>query len=86
MAHRRTHRHRKSRKSRKTRSRNLLNKTLNQSVSVVKNTSKRYMPKVKSSLENVGSKMIKSGQESVPYLQRLTRKVFSKFGVKNRRS
>jgi hypothetical protein len=82
MAHRRTHRHRKSRKSRKTRSRNLLNKTLNQSVSVVKNTSKRYMPKVKSSLENVGSKMIKSGQESVPYLQRLTRKVFSKFGVK----
>lgn len=82
MAHRRTHRHRKSRKSRKTRSRNLLNKTLNQSVSVVKTTSKRYMPKVKSSLENVGSKMIKSGQESVPYLQRLTRKVFSKFGVK----
>ena len=82
MAHRRTHRHRKSRKSRKTRSRNLLNKTLNQSVSVVKNTSKRYMPKVKSSLENVGSKMIKSGQESVPYLQRLTRKVFGKFGVK----
>jgi hypothetical protein len=60
----------------------LLNKTLNQSVSVVKTTSKRYMPKVKSSLENVGSKMIKSGQESVPYLQRLTRKVFSKFGVK----
>ena len=82
MAHRRTHRHRKSRKSRKTRSRNLLNKTLNQSVSVVKTTSKKYMPKVKSSLENVGSKMIKSGQESVPYLQRLTRKVFSKFGVK----
>jgi hypothetical protein len=80
MHRRKTHRHRKSRKSRK--SRNIFNKTLNQSVSVVKTTSKRYMPKVKSSLETVGSKMIRSGKESVPYLQRLTRKVFGKFGVK----
>ena len=80
MHHRKTHRHRKSRKTRK--SRNMLNKTLNKSVSVVKTTSKKYMPKVKSGLETVGSKVIKSGKESVPYLQRLTRKVFGKFGVK----
>jgi hypothetical protein len=80
MHRRKTHRHRKSRKSR-----NILNKTLNRSVSVVKTTSKKYMPKVKSGLENVGSKVVKTGKGSVPYLQRLTRKVFSKFGVSNKK-
>lgn len=80
MHQRKTHRHRKSRKSRK--SRNILNKTLKQSVNIVKTTSKKYMPKVKTGLENVGSKVVKTGQKTVPYLQRLTRKVFSKFGVK----
>jgi len=80
MHQRKTHRHRKSRKSRK--SRNILNKTLKQSVNIVKTTSKKYMPKVKTGLENVGSKVVKTGQTTVPYLQRLTRKVFSKFGVK----
>ena len=79
MHHRNTHKHRKSRKSR---SRNMLNKTLKKSVNIVKTTSKKYMPKVKSGLETVGSKVVKTGRESVPYLQRLTRKVFSKFGVK----
>ena len=86
MHHRNTHKHRKSRKSRKSRSRNMLNKTLKQSVSIVKTTSEKYMPKVKTGLENVGSKVIKSGKETVPYLQRLTRKIFSKFGFKNRRT
>lgn len=77
MKPRKTHRHRKSRKSR-----NILNKTLKRSVSVVKNTSNKYMPKVKTSLENVGSKVVKTGQLSIPYLQSLTRKVFRKFGIK----
>jgi hypothetical protein len=84
MHHRKTHRHRKSRKSRKVR--NMLNKTLKQSVSVVKTTSKKYMPKVKSGLETVGSKVVKSGEQSIPYLQSLTRKVFSKFGVSSKKS
>jgi hypothetical protein len=62
----------------------MFRKTLGQSVSVVKNTSKRYMPKVKHGLENVGSSVVKSGQQSVPYLQRLTRKIFGKLGVKSK--
>ena len=81
MAH---HRHKSRRHRRK--SRNMFKKTVDKSVSVVKSTSKKYMPKVKTSLENVGSKVVKTGQETVPYLQRLTRKFFSKLGVKSRKN
>ena len=81
MAH---HRHKSRRHRRK--SRNMFKKTVDKSVSVVKSTSKKYMPKVKIGLENVGSKVVKTGQESVPYLQRLTRKFFGKLGVKSRKN
>jgi hypothetical protein len=80
------HRHHRSRHHSK---KNIVNKTLDKSVSFVKSTSKKYMPKVKSGLENVGSNVIKKGSESVPYLQKLTRKFFGLFGInktkKNRR-
>jgi hypothetical protein len=75
--------HRKN--HRKRSSRNIINKTLDKSVSVVKTTSRKYMPKVKSGLENVGSKVVKTGEQSIPFLQRLTRKMFSSFGSKTRR-
>jgi hypothetical protein len=79
-------RHYRDRKShRKGSRRNVLNKTFNKSVTLVKSTSKRYMPKVKHSLENVGSKVIKTGEQSVPFLQSLTRKVFSTVGIKKGR-
>ena len=68
--HHRTHRHKRHSR------RNILNKTVDSSVSIVKNTSKKYMPKVKTGLESVGSKVISSSQKSVPFLQRLTRKLF----------
>lgn len=74
---RRRHRTRKHRGSR-----NVLKKTLDSSVSVVKSTSKRYMPKVKSGLENVGSNVVNSGKRSVPYLQKMTRKLFGAFTKK----
>jgi hypothetical protein len=70
MTHRRNHRRRRF--SRK----NILNNTVDQSVGIVKNTSKKYMPKVESGLENVGSKIIRSSKKSIPFLQRLTRKLF----------
>ena len=78
MARRKTHRktHRKTRRNK--------NMILKQGVNVVKSTSKKYMPKLKSGLENVGSKVIKSGQETVPYLQRLTRKMFGSLTKKRR--
>lgn len=76
MARRRHHR-----SSRK----NIINKTIDQSVSVVKSTSKKYMPKVKSGLENVGSKVVKTSEKSIPFLQNLTRKILSMFSSKTRR-
>lgn len=70
MANRRhTRRHKKH-------SRNIVNKTVNKSVSIVKNTSKKYMPKVKTGLEQVGSKVISSSKKSIPFLQKMTRKLF----------
>ena len=69
------------RRSNNRRSNNFMNST----VSVAKSTNKKYMPKVKNGLENVGSKVIKTGSESVPFLQRMTRKVFGMFSRKTKK-
>lgn len=66
-------------------SKNFVNKTLENSVSVVKTTSKRYMPKVKTGLENVGSKVVTTTEKSVPFLQQMTRKFFGMFGSKTKK-
>lgn len=79
MSHHRSHRRSHHRKS----SKNLINKTLQQSASAVRTTSRKYMPKVKSGLENVGSSVVKTGEQSIPFLQRLTRKFFGMFSTKS---
>ena len=48
----------------------------------VKSTSKKYMPRVKTGLENVGSKVTKTATKSVPVLQKASRDLFSMFGLK----
>jgi hypothetical protein len=69
----------RSRKTRRVRrGKNILNQTVQKSANIVKGASRKYMPKVESSLENVGSKVIRTSKRSVPFLQRLTRKLFSK--------
>lgn len=73
--------HRRHRKS----SKNMFNKTVSKGVSVAKSTSRKYMPKVKSGLENVGSNVVSTSQKSIPFLQKMTRKLFSVFGRKSRR-
>jgi hypothetical protein len=79
MAHRRRH-------SRRKRSRrNIVDKSVSNSVSMIKGTSKKYMPKVKSGLENVGSKVVTTSKKSVPLLQNMTRKVLGMFGIKSSR-
>ena len=78
MSHHKSHR--KSHRKRSTR--NMASSVVNKSVGMVKTTSKKYMPKVKSGLENVGSKVIPKGQKTIPYLQRMTRKLFSMVGLK----
>jgi hypothetical protein len=75
---------RKNRTRKYRKSRNIINTSVDKSVSVVKSTSRKYMPKVKSGLESVGSKVIERSKETLPYLQRLTRKFFSAFSKKRR--
>lgn len=83
MAHRRHHR------SSKRSSKNIINKVVGKTVSVAhkftKSTSKKYMPKIKTGLENVGSKVVKTGQKSIPFLQSMTRKFFSMFSGRKTR-
>ncbi len=88
MSHRKSHRHRRHSSRRYNRSRRnrgsrmMRSSVVRNSVGLVKNTSRRYMPKVKSGLENVGSNVITKGENSVPYLQRMTRRMFESFGKK----
>jgi hypothetical protein len=74
----RSRRHRRS-------SKNFVNKTVENSVSIVKSTSRKYMPKVKTGLENVGSKVVTTTEKSVPFLQQMTRKFFGMFGSKTKK-
>lgn len=77
--------HRRHRRSVRRNKKNIVNKTLYQTVSIAKTTSKKYMPKIKSGLESVGSKVFKTGEQSVPFLQRMTRKFFGMFSGKSTR-
>ena len=52
---------------------------MNESVSVVKTTSRRYMPKVKHGLENVGASVTQTATKTVPFFQKMTRKIFEMF-------
>jgi hypothetical protein len=75
----------RNRSSRNRSRKNFIKKTVENSVSVVKATSKKYMPKVKSGLENVGSNVVTKTEKSVPYLQQMTRKFFDMFGSKTKK-
>jgi hypothetical protein len=82
MAHRKSYRyHRKRSHKKKRHSNNYMNST----VSAVKYTNKKYMPKVKNGIENVGSNVIKTGSQSIPFLQRMTRKFFGMFSRKTKK-
>jgi hypothetical protein len=86
MVHRKSHRksHRKTgRKSH--RSKNIVNKTFDRSINVVRSTSKKYIPKVKTGLENVGSKVVSTTSKTIPFLQNVSRKFFGLFSTKKSR-
>lgn len=76
--------HRRHRRSTRRNKKNSVTKTLEQTVSIAKTTSNKYMPKVKSGLENVGSKVVKTGEQSIPFLQHMTRKFFGMFTRKSK--
>jgi hypothetical protein len=73
------HRHSNRRHSSNSRRRHSKQNIMNESVSVVKSTSRRYMPKVKHGLENVGASVTQTATKSVPFFQRMTRKFFEMF-------
>lgn len=84
--HRRSHHHSNRRNKRRT-NKNILNKGL----SVVKTTSQRYMPKVKTGLENVGSKVTNAASKgmsrTMPMVQRKARELLGMIGLnKSRRN
>ncbi len=81
MAH---HRHHRTSRRHKRNSKNIINKTFSQTVSVAKNTSRKYMPKVKFGVENVGRKVVNTGEQSIPFLQRMTRNLFGMFSKKSK--
>ena len=66
----------------KRNSKNIINKSL----SLVKSTSKKFLPKVKYNIENVGSKVVKTGEQSIPFLQRTARRFFGMFSNKSNKS
>jgi hypothetical protein len=70
----------------KRNSKNIINKTINKSLSLVKSTSKKILPKVKYNIENVGSKVVKTGEQSIPFLQRTARRFFGMFSNKSNKS
>jgi hypothetical protein len=83
MTHRRHHKRFSSKKRRN--SKNIINKTLDNSISLVKSTSKKILPKVKSNIENVGNKVVKTGEQSIPFLQRMTRRFFEIISPKTKK-
>jgi hypothetical protein len=71
-----------TRRHRTRKNNNFIKKGFNKGIASVKQTSKKYMPTVKSGLEKVGSKVTKTATRSIPVLQKKTRDLFSMIGIK----
>ena len=80
MAHRRYRKHFSKRNSN-----NIINKSIRNTVSFAKNTSKKVLPNVKSGIKNVGSKVVEVGEQSIPFLQRTTRRFLGMFSNKSKK-
>jgi hypothetical protein len=83
MAHRKSHRRRHYKRKQTG---NIVNKTIKSGYAVADSTSKKYMPKVKSGIENLGSNVTETAKQTVPYLQNLSRKFLNMIGVRTRKS
>lgn len=74
----------RTRRNRSRRNKNFIKRTFKTGINAASTTSKRYMPKVKSGLEGVGSKVTKTATKTIPVLQKTTRNLFSILGLKKR--
>lgn len=67
------------------RNKNFIKRTLKTGMNTAATASKKYMPKVKSGLEGVGSKVTKTVTKTIPVLQKKTRSLFSMLKIKKKR-
>jgi hypothetical protein len=74
----------RTRRNRSRRNKNFIKRTFKTGMNAASTTSKRYMPKVKSGIENVGSRVTKTATKTIPVLQKTTRNLFSMLGLKKR--
>jgi hypothetical protein len=72
----------RTRRNRSRKNKNFIKRTFKTGINAAATTSKKYMPKVKTGLESVGSKVTKTATKSVPALQKVSRKLFSMLGIK----
>jgi hypothetical protein len=74
-------RHNKSskRQNKSSKRRNMVKQSLSKGYNVAKTTTKKYAPKVKAGLENVGSKVTVVAKKSVPFIQKSADKILSLF-------
>jgi hypothetical protein len=70
-------------RKRRTRTRRRGNRNKNM-LSIANSTSRKFMPKVKHGLENVGNNVVKTGEQTLPFFQQITRKLLS-FGANSKR-
>ena len=75
----------RTRRNRTRKNKNFIKRTFKTGINAASTTSKKYMPKVKTGLESVGSKVTKTATKSIPVLQKTTRKLFSMLGIKKKR-
>ena len=80
MVHRRHRKHFSKRNSN-----NIINKSIRNTLSFAKNTSNKVLPNVQSGIKNVGSQVVKTGEQSIPFLQRATRKFLGMFSNKSKK-
>jgi hypothetical protein len=74
-------RHNKSskRQNKSSKGRNGIKRSLSKGYNVAKTTTKKYAPKVKAELENVGSKVTVVAKKSVPFIQQSANKILGLF-------
>ncbi len=78
----RTRRNRSRSRSRSSKNKNFIKRTLKTGMNVATTTSKKYMPRLKTRIEGVGSKVTKTATNTIPILQKTARNLFSMMKIK----
>lgn len=80
----RTRRNRSRSRSSKSKNKNFIKRTFKTGMNVATTTSKKYMPRLKTRIEGVGSKVTKTARNTIPILQKTARNLFSMMKIKKK--